>query len=217
MKVRANIGVILLGIYSIFLAFSSSIFLSMFLPIILEIFRNKSDILVIFKKLILLNLFISVVAISVYFSNPNLAILIYVRSNMIVLFGLLIFCNKSYFDIAYGLQKLKFPPKFTSLFFFSAKFIILLFNEIKIFNKNLLLRGFKARVNIFTYKTYANFVGLFFIQALHRANNLQNMLILRGFNGKIYSLKKSKNITKYEKILSIITILSLIFAKGQLI
>lgn len=217
MNVRANIGIILLGIYSIVLALSSSIYWCMFLPILLEIFRNKSEILVIFKKLILLNLFILIVAISVYFSNHKLAILIFVRSNMIVLFALLIFCHKSYFDIAYGLQKLKVPPKITSLVFFSTKFIILLFNEIKIFNKNLLLRGFHPRVNIFTYKTYANFVGLFFIQALNRANTLNNMLILRGFNGKIYSLKESKKITKYEIILSIITLFSLSFTKGQLI
>lgn len=217
MSIRVNFAITLLGLYSIVLALSNSLHVSMFLPLILEIYRNKNDILIIFKKLALLNLFISIISISIYFSNPNLAFLIFIRSNMIVLFALLLLSNKTYFDIAYGLQKLKLPPKISSLFYLSAKFIFLLFKEIKIFNKNLLLRGFKPKVNIFTYKTYANFIGLFFIQALNKAENINNTLILRGFNGKIYSLKPPKKITNYEIILTLVTIFSLIFKKGYFI
>lgn len=217
MRVRANIGILLLCLYSLVLGLSNSLHVSMLLPLVFELFRHKNSIFTILKKLIMLNLFITILALSVYFSNPKLALLIFLRSNMVVAFGLLLFHKQNYFDIAYGLKLLKIPSKMVLLFYFCGKFIYLLSNEIKIFKKNLLLRGFHPKVTLFTYKTYANFIGLLFIQAFHRANTLNNILITRGFHGEIYSLAKPKKINFYEILLSLITIFSLIFQKGVLI
>ncbi|PID48062.1 MAG: hypothetical protein CR967_01645 [Proteobacteria bacterium] len=217
MKINTHISILILTLYSLYLGLSSNLYVMMFLPLMLEIYRNRKNILGIFKKLALLNFFILLVAISVYFSNPRLAILIYLRSNMVVLFALMLFYNANYFDIAYGLQRLKLPSNLVSIFYFNGKFIHILSQDLKNFKKNLILRGFKPKVNLLSYKTYANFVGLLFIRAFYRANNLHNILISRGFKGEIYTLKKPEKINKYELILILITLSSLIIKKGVIL
>ncbi len=210
MTLRADLAILLLFAYSFVLGLSNVLHVSFVLPLMLELYRNKKDIFDIFKRLVLLNLFISIIAITVYFSDSHLALLIYLRSNMVVLFALLLFHGADYFTIAYGLKKLKCPNFIVSMFYFNGKFIYILLQSIKKFKNNLILRGFEPKINLFTYKTYANFVGLLFIQAFYRANTLQNILITRGYNGEIYTLKNTQIINKYEIILSCITLISLI-------
>ncbi len=221
MRIKESIAILLLLFYSLFLGLSDFLHIAMFLPIFLEIYRNKSEIFIIFKKLILLNIFIAIIAFTVYFSNEKLAILIFIRSNLVVLLALLLFHNRNYFDIALGLKDAKMPNWIVNIFYFNAKFIYMFLHDIKNFKKNLLLRGFRPKINLFTYQTYANFIGLLFVHALYKANTLSNMLILRGFKDEIYSLKKPEKIGKYEIILFIFTIFSFIFSytfsKGRIL
>ncbi len=203
---QTNISIIAFALYSLLLAFSNAIYLSFFLPLFFIIFIQKEFLFL--KKLLILNFFISILSCSIYFTNPHLAFLVFIRSNMIIGFCLAIFHDKTSFDLAYGLQNLKVPSKISSLFYFSTKFIYLLSKEIKIFNTNLILRGFENNLTLFTYKTYANFIGLFFIKAFYGANNLQNTFILRGFTNKVYSLKQNPKIQPREVILLGIIIFS---------
>ncbi len=210
MTLRADIAILLLLLYSLVLGLSNSLHVSFALPLLPEFYRNKNHIFTIFKKLVLLNLFISIIAITVYFSDSRLALLIYLRSNMVVLFALLLFHDCNYFTIAYGLQKLKCPNFIVSIFYFNGKFIHILLQSIKTFKNNLIIRGFEPKINLFTYKTYANFVGLLFIQAFYRANTLKNILITRGYTGEIFTLENTKKLNKYELMLSFVTLISLI-------
>ncbi len=207
---RVHVAIGLFAIFSIVLSLSSHISIFFFLPIVFELYRLKLHVKKLFKKLLTLNIFLILLFISVYISDEKLATLIYIRSNLILMFGITLFYNRSYFDIANGLKKLKAPDKLVALFYFTSKFIIMLKGNITKFQKNLLLRGFEAKVSIFTYKTYANFVGFLLIESLHKANTLNNILLLRGFDGKIHSLAKKEDASKYEKILCIVTIISLI-------
>lgn len=207
---RTDIAIMIFMLYSLVVSITNFVHVLFFVPILLELYRNKDNLLSIFKKIAYLNILLIIIAISLYFSNPKLAFLIFIRSNFIMIFGLLLFNKKSYFDIAFGLKRLKVPDIIVSIFYFTSKFIIILKDEIKIFQQNLLLRGFEAKTDMFTYQTYANFIGLLFINSFYKADRLSNILITRGYNGKIYSLKAINPISKYEIIVGMITIISLI-------
>lgn len=218
MSVRTSIALILLFLYATILSFSTTLFFVMALPIIAEIWRNFKYIKPILTNLFFLNIFLFTLAISVWLmGEKHLALLIYVRSNFSIFFALLLFYNKSAFDIALGLQELKFPNKLVSLFFFVAKFIYSLKETLATFKKTLHVRGFSPKTSLFTYKSYANFVGMLFINALQEAKSLQNLMILRGFHGRLYTLQQARSMSKYELILSALTIIALVFQKGVLI
>lgn len=207
---RTDIGLLVFTIYSLVLALSLSLHGAFVLPILIELYRNRYDFFIIIKKIVSLNIFLLFICISVYLTNPHFAFIIFLRSNMIMIFGLLIFYNKTYFDIALGLQTLKVPDKLVSILYFSSKFILLIKNEISTFKKNLILRGFRSKTSILTYKIYANFIGLLFVNSFYKAEKLSNILITRGYHGKIYTISHTKKISNYDIFLSLVTTISLI-------
>ncbi len=132
----------------------------------------------------------------------------------LLLFTLLIFYNKSLFDIATGMQTLKISDKLSSLFFFVAKFVIIIKEEFTTTKKVLKVRNFRSKTNIFSYKIYANVIAMMIVKCFDRAQQLKNTMILRNFKGKIYQ-SKSEKITKLDFIILIIVIFSLTIQFGK--
>ena len=92
-------------IYSFGLSFYETIYISMFLPSLLLMVLQKEAILVTFKRLFFLNIFIVMVSASAIINEDyELALLLFLRSNALLLFVLLIFYNKTLFDIATGMH-----------------------------------------------------------------------------------------------------------------
>ena len=205
-------------IYSFGLSFFDTIYISMFLPSFLLIILQKKAILVTLKKLLFLNIFIVMVSASAIINeNYELALLLFLRSNALLIFVLLIFYNKTLFDIASGMQTLRVPDKLSSLFFFVAKFVIIIKEEFTITKKVLRVRNFKAKTSIFSYKIYANVIGMIIVKCFDRAQKLKNTMILRNFQGKIYQSKSEKFKTiDYVILLTVVLSLSIQFGKVHL-
>lgn len=201
----ALINVIL---YSFGLSFFNNIYLSMFLAPAVLVFIQKEYLLGVLKKLLFLNVFIAVVSLSAYLNDDyNLALLLFLRANAILLFTLLIFSGKDLFSIASSLQTLKMPDKFVSLFFFVAKFIIIIKEEWNNTKKTLKVRHFKKRTSLHSYKIYANIIGMLIVKCFERASKLKHSMILRNFQGKIYQYKVEK-ITKLDFVIFVLVLLS---------
>lgn len=180
-------------VYSFGLSFFNTIYISMFLPSFLLMALKRDSLKEVFKKLLLLNIFIVMVSISVIISaDYELALLLFLRSNALLFFVLLIFDDKTFIDIAAGMKTLRVPDKLTSLFFFVAKFIVIIKKEFTTTKKAMKVRNFKVKTNIFSYKIYANVVGMLIVKCFDRAQKLQFAMILRGFKGKIYQSKSEK-------------------------
>jgi len=205
-------------IYSFGLSFFESIYISMFLPSFLLIILQKEAILVTFKRLFLLNIFIVMVTASAIINEDyELALLLFLRSNALLLFVLLIFYNKTLFDIATGMQTLRVPDKLSSLFFFVAKFVIIIKEEFAITKKVMRVRNFRSKTSIFSYKIYANVIGMMIVKCFDRAQKLKNTMILRNFQGKIYQSKSEKFRTiDFVILLTVILSLSIQFGKVHL-
>ncbi|MCT7560644.1 energy-coupling factor transporter transmembrane component T [Aliarcobacter butzleri] len=180
------------------------------LPIIFLVAVNFSNSLEVLKKLLFLNLFIFTIFIFVWFQADFYeAINIYLRTNIIIFFNLLLFFDSKGLDIIRGFFLLKFPKRFISAFYFTWKMIIELQNEFKNIKISLVSRNFSNKTSLFTYQTYGNILGLLFIKSMQKAQNLKDSFDLRGFNGEIY-LNSDFSLSKYDYILLFITIFTLI-------
>ena len=211
-------GLIATTIYSFGLSFFDNIYLSMFLPSIFLMILKKEAIVQTFKKLIFLNIFIAFVSLSAILSKDyELALLIFLRSNALLLFMLLIFYKKTIFDIAISMQTLRVPDKLATVFFFVAKFIVIMKEEFEVTKKVMKTRNFKAKSNIFSYKIYSNVIGMIIVKCFERADKLKDSMLLRNFQGKIYQSKTDK-FTKMDFLIFCVIIFSLTikFAKVTL-
>lgn len=110
------------------------------------------------------------------------------------------------FDISLALQELHLPSKLVSLFYFTIKSIYMFQLDFKKFLKTLKTRGFQAKTSLFTYQIYSNFFAALIIKAFQNAHQMQKMLLIRGFNNKIYTIQKAKPIAIEEILLMILLV-----------
>jgi cobalt/nickel transport system permease protein len=186
-------------IYAVFAALQTHIFLALFLPPFFLACIKFDFLTNALKKLLLLNIFIAIVVAALVITGAyEKALLIFARSNLILFFVLLLFCDKSEFDIALALRDIKCPPKLTSIIFFTAKSIFLMKREFYLFRRALYIRGFTPKTNLLSYKTLAGFVGVLFIRTWQSADALKNSMFLRGFNGEIYTLSARQVLGRYD-------------------
>lgn len=213
-KFNPSILLISAFLYSIFISFNS-VELIYILPIVFAIYCEYENILKILKKLIFLNFFILMIFIVLLLqSSLEEALNIYIRTNMIILFNLLLFSHSSGYDIVRALNELRFPKKFVSGVYFTLKMIETLSDEFKKIKQTLRARGFKASSSIFTYETYGNLFGHIFVKSIKKAEAMQDSFKLRGFHGRIYLINNSK-LSLYDFIL--LFLVSMLFVQKVII
>lgn len=213
--ISSSLGLISIVIYSFGLSFFNEVYLSLFLPTILLMLLQKKALKATFKKVLFLNIFIIIMVLSaIIHEEYNYALLVALRANAIIIFALLIFYNKSFFDIASGMQTLRFPDKLVSIFFFVAKFILIIKQEFCMSKNVMKVRNFQAKTNLFSYNIYANVIGMLVVKCFDRAEKLKNIMILRNFQGKIYQ-NKEERFSKIDFIILFSVILSLSFQFGK--
>ena len=185
--------------YSCIVAFSSLEY-TFLLPLFIVLFFERKYLLKILKKLILLNAFIIILVIFVFFQNPTQALELLIRTNLILLLNITLFHKSNGYDIVRALDALNFPSKIVSIFHFTLILINYLVLDFKKTKKTLKARGFTSRTSLFTYKTYGNIFAMIFIKALRKSEDMQVSMEARGFKNKIYFLN-SNTITLFEQIL----------------
>lgn len=158
-KFNASVLLFCAFLYSIFISFNTFEFLYT-LPIVFMIYCEYKNIFKILKKLLFLNLFIFMIFVVLLLQDSlQEALNIYIRTNMIILFNLLLFSNSSGYDIVRALNELRFPKKIVSSVYFTLKMIQTLSDEFIKIKQTLKARGFQASTTIFAYETYGNLFG----------------------------------------------------------
>lgn len=187
-------------LYSIFVSFNKVEILFL-LPVLFMAFCEYKSLLEILKKLFFLNFFILMIFIVLLIQTPfEEALNVYIRTNMIVFFNLLLFSKSSGYDIVRALNELRFPKEIVSSVYFTLKMIQTLSDEFKKIKSTLRARGFHANSSMFTYETYGNLFGHIFVKSIKKSMALQDSFKLRGFHGKIYLINNSK-LSYYDVVL----------------
>lgn len=193
-------GVAVVGLfgYSLLIAFRQSFHLVDLLPVVVAYWSMTAHFKVVLKRMMMLNLFVIFVCgtMALLHNDLDLALLIFVRSNLILSISVLLFSGKPSIYIYFGFKSLKMPEKFSVLLFFTIKYTEILMREYETLKNALALRGFHMKTDIFTYKTVAHMFGMLFFRSIRRAGITQDAMVLRGFRGELFHLNRYSLVMK---------------------
>ena len=165
----------------------------------------KLQLPLVFKRLLIVNIFIMFLWLFIPFSTPgttafdlgffgitnegiHLATLITLKSNSIVLILMALMGTITVQDLGPAMQQLKIPNKLCHILLFTYRYIFVIHNEYKTMRRAMTARGFKPKTDSHTYKTYAWLVGMILVKSWDRAERVHGAMRCRGFQGKFYSL-----------------------------
>ncbi len=154
----------------------------------------------VFKRLGLVNLFLILVVLSLPFTTPGkdlfrvgtlsaskegtiLAVLIFLKSNLIILASLCLLSTSSIFSLAHALHHLKVPAKLVQLLFFTFRYLHVIQREFQRLFEAASLRGFAPRTDLFTYRATAYLVGNLLVRSYDRSQRVYEAMLCRGFRG----------------------------------
>ncbi len=158
-----------------------------------------------FRRLALVNLFILFLWLVVPFSMSGpalfqlgpfcysrsgaaLMLLVSLKANAIGLLSLACVATMRADVFGHALAALCVPGKFVFLLLFTYRAIFLLAGEWQRLGRALKLHGFTPALNLHTYRTFGNLIGLTLVRGLERAERIRQAMLLRGFSGHFYSL-----------------------------
>ncbi len=174
--------------------------------LIISILIAKLSLLKVAKRVLVVNSFVIFLWFFLPFSTPGReifqihglsasyegiyqAILITLKANSAVL-TIICFINTTPVPIlGHGLYKLKVPPKFILLFLLTYRYISVIFEEFSRMLNAAKIRNFHPKTNLHTYRTYSYMLAMGLIKSYERGKRVYNAMVLRGFNGKFYSLQ----------------------------
>jgi len=160
------------------------------------------------KRLLLVNGFVLFLWITLPLSYPGtplfsfgpvplsregilLALLITIKTNGAVLIMVALIATSTVSDLGHGLSRLKIPDVFCMLLLFSYRYLSVIHQEYQRLQRAARLRCFQARTSIHTYRTYGYLFGMTLVKSHHRAERVRKAMVLRGFDGRFYSLNTS--------------------------
>ncbi|NQT10743.1 MAG: cobalt ECF transporter T component CbiQ [Desulfobacteraceae bacterium] len=117
-----------------------------------------------------------------------LAFRITIKSNAIMLMLIALTASTPIFTIGHAMHQLGMPKKLVQLFFFTYRYLHVIYKEYARLVNSMKIRGFKPKTDLHTYKSYAHLVGMLLVRGFDRSQRVHNAMICRGFRGKLYSL-----------------------------
>jgi len=118
----------------------------------------------------------------------NLAALITVKSNGIVLTLMALMGTIAIQDLGPAMQQLRIPNKLCHILLFTYRYIFVIYQEYTTMRRAMAARGFCPKTNTHTYKSYAWLVGMLLVKSWDRAERVHGAMRCRGFKGQFYSL-----------------------------
>ncbi|UCG79742.1 MAG: cobalt ECF transporter T component CbiQ [Desulfobacterales bacterium] len=137
-----------------------------------------------------------------------------IKSNAIMLVLIALVASTSILTLGHAMHELRVPQKIVHLFFFTYRYIHVIYREYLRSVNAMKVRGFRPRTNMHTYKTFAYLVGMLVVRSSDRAQRVHNAMLCRGFRGKLYSLSQFS--MKTADVISLVVMLAIVVAMGVL-
>ena len=126
--------------------------------------------------------------ISISREGVAVAALITLKANCIVLAFLALMSTSPVSSLGHALGQLGLPEKLCLLLLFSYRYIAVIGQEFQRLSRAARIRGFIPKTNVHTYRTYAYLFAMTLVNSWNRSHRVQQAMILRGFNGRFYTL-----------------------------
>lgn len=167
----------------------------------------RLDFVLILRRLFIVNFFIAFLWFFLPFSHEGhelfriwnfsatregveFALLITLKSNGIVLALTSFLATMQVQTIGAGMQWLHVPESFCRLFLFTYRYVHVIGDEYTRLYRAALMRGFVAKNNLRTYRTYAWLMGMLLVRSWDRAHRVWQAMLCRGFDGRFHVLRK---------------------------
>jgi len=187
-------------IFSFFCVLSNS-FIVIFLYFTFSVFLvalARLSLKALLKRLLLINFFTFLIWLSLllgdlfsaYFSGQSyhipretlqLALRISFKSNALFLTTIALIATSSLQALAHALLHFKISSKLVMIFFLSYLYLSLLHEEYDKLKLGLKAKGFRPKTSLFTYRAYANLLGMLILKTLNQAEELYRAMLARGY------------------------------------
>jgi cobalt/nickel transport system permease protein len=111
-----------------------------------------------------------------------------VKANAIVMIFLALVATSSLVTMGHALHSLAVPAKLVYLLLFTYRYVHVMETEFRKLHNSMLIRGFRPRTNLHTYRSYAYLVGMLLVRSSNRAQRVYEAMLCRGFHGRFHSL-----------------------------
>ena len=163
-------------------------------------FYFKVSFMKLLKRLLLADLFLLLVILTLPFTTPGktwfelgplslsreglaLALLIFAKSNAVLLTTYVLLGERSVFELAHALHHLRVPSKLVQLLFFTCRYLSLLEREFRRLLEAAKLRGFTPQTALRSYRTFAYLMASLFLRSYDRSLRVYEAMVLRGYRG----------------------------------
>lgn len=113
----------------------------------------------------------------------DLALLITLKTNGIVLILTALTATSSILEIGHGLERLHLPHKLILLLLTTYRYLGLIEQEYQRLRRSATLRCFSKTTSLHTYRTYGYLVGMTLIRSYDRSRRIHKAMLMRGFQG----------------------------------
>ncbi|MBI5237625.1 MAG: cobalt ECF transporter T component CbiQ [Deltaproteobacteria bacterium] len=195
-------------VFSVVVALSNSVAtaaIALALPAIL-ILAARIDLARVARRLAVVNTFVLFLWVFLPFTYPGrivyslgpldihaegliYALLITIKSNAVMLMIIALLGTSPVFSLVHALSRMGMSHKLVHLFFFCFRYIHVIHEEYHRLSNAMKIRGFKARTNMHTYRSYAYLVGMLLVRSFDRSGRIFAAMKCRAFKGRFYMLQ----------------------------
>jgi cobalt/nickel transport system permease protein len=116
----------------------------------------------------------------------ELTLLLTIKVNAAALGAMAVFGTSSVNQLAAAARRLGAPEKLTAVFLLTLRYFHLLKMEYARLRQALKIRAFRPGLNLHTFKTYANLVGILLVRGVDRAERVHAAMLCRGYTGRFW-------------------------------
>lgn len=147
--------------------------------------------------------------LEVYRPGVELSLRILLKSYSIVLIIIVLVSTISAATIGSVLEWMRVPRKLILLFVLTYRYLFVLEKEYQRLTTAAKIRCFQPKNNLHTYKTYSYLIGMLFVRASIKGEQVFKAMKCRGFKGEFHSIHVF-TVGKRDIIFLIIAVLSLV-------
>jgi cobalt/nickel transport system permease protein len=114
------------------------------------------------------------------------ALTILLKANTVVLVVLALIGTLEPVVLGHALYRLRVPDKLVHLLLFTVRYLGLLNDEYRRLRQAMYARGFRARSDRHTWRSFGWLMGMLLVRSLERAQRIVTAMKCRGFNGRFY-------------------------------
>jgi cobalt/nickel transport system permease protein len=123
-----------------------------------------------------------------YRPGVRLSAAITLKSNAILLCFIALVATIPLAVLGHTLRRLHAPDKLVYILLMTYRYLSVIEQEFTRLHRAAKIRGFQARTNVHTYRTYGYLLAMVFVRAWSRAERVYQAMLCRGFHGRFYHL-----------------------------